>query len=339
MNVSPTPFRNRPALSIRSAIVSILFVWFLGAAAHAQFTYYLDIPYGTKLPTDPLYDEQTFDILYPSGSSPAFPGSEYQPRPYLIQLHGGNENTPYAGLEKVSPITLEALNRGFIVIIPNYHVINFEISESWVNASKDIARCIQFSRYFAEVLNLDPQKLFLQGHSSGGFQTYYMGLNIDYQNLASRDPIEKLSSRPNYILPWGAPSQFNCLDVNYPGFFPSWASQYFFGVPSFALVPPALLVSSSPKTWLMNPADYGRTYTPPMCLTYNLDLAHPCGTINDTHDGEFGNIMKEAIDRFCEFFPGEAVCGPSILINNNGSDLPGVIVQIVDWMEQMALLP
>lgn len=305
-----------------------------GAQSLPNLTYYVDIPYGNLLPGDPLFDEQTFDVLYPEGACPGIPGCDGAPSPVAILLHGGNTNSPYFGLEEVSPIVLQLLLKKFVVVIPNFHVIDFNISESWKNASKDIARCIQFLRYNSATMNILPDKVFLQGHSSGGFQTYYLGLGPDMQNFLSTDPVDWESSRPNYMVPWGAPTLFTCLDVNAPTYFPSWASQYFFGLPSFAQVPFADLLSSSPWIWLNNPQLFNRTYTPPMCLVYNLDAAHICGTIGDTHDGEFGNIMKEAIDRFCMFHPTEAVCGKSTLISNANIDT--AIIQVTDWMAQRA---
>lgn len=307
----------------------------LSPPAGAQITFFFGIQYANKLPSDPTYAETTLDIFYPSGGCPAVPGCENQPRPTCVMLRGGNSNNPYSGVEQISPIAVKLLAKGFIVVVPNFHVIDFATSESWLNATKDAARAIQWIRHYATTLNVHPTKIFAQGHSAGASHAMYLGLNADFQDLTSLDPIDHESSRPNFIAPWAGPTNFLCFDPTSPLVSPSWTSEFFFGTPDFASVSQALKVQVSPVNWTLNPGAFNRPFTPPIGGVFKLDQQSPCGQIHDPHDGKFGPLIMSAYDRYCMIYGDPTVCSKSLIIDTGpGIDLAADA--LVNWMAATA---
>jgi len=327
---------SNPGILVRIAAVASSLA-LAASGASAQITAYFGIPYTDKLPSDPTYAESVFDIFYPDGGCPAYPGCPSPLRPVAVALRGGNSNSLYSGAEQVSPIGFQLLQKGFVVVVPAMHVIDMPAGESWIHTTKDAARVVQFLRHYATTLNVDPHRVFVQGHSAGGVHSLFLAYNVDFQDPSSPDPVARESSRPDFVVPWGAPSEFACLDPAGVGGLaaPSWASLYLFGVDDFTLVSLQTKIELSPKTWLLSPALYGRVYTPPAAMVYDLGHQHPCGQIADVHDGKFGPILLEALTRYCTLYGDPGPCSESILLNGTG-DLEGAISLLVAWMAEKA---
>lgn len=303
-----------------------------GARAQSIGPYFLGVQYGTAVAGDPLFDETTFDLFYPKGGFPHILGLNSPVMPVALLVHGGNTNEPLAGPGQLSPLALGLLAKGFVVVLPSYHVLDLA-GEDYVHATKDIARVIQLLRHYHDLVNVDPGRVFCQGHSAGGFHALYVGLNVDFQDPASPDPVLHESSRPDFLVPWGAPSDWTCFDFVHAD------NPYFclliFGTPNPANVTLQQKQAQSPTTWLAHPQLYGRTTTPPMCLVYNLGLQSPCGTITDVHDGKFGVLLMAGINRLClTSGAGQQVCTDSILTTS--ADTDAAVDAVVAWMVAQA---
>lgn len=318
----------RPTLN--TAGLNIL-VWLvlLSVQAFSQITYYTDVPYANKLPGDPTYSETTLNIFYPDGGCPALPGCASGLRPVAILLRGGNSNDPNDVGALQSPIAYPLLQQGFVVVVPNFHVIDTQNGENYLTAVADSARVIQWVRYYYDTLNIDPERLVCMGHSGGAIHAYRLGLNTDYQNVNSTDPVETVSSRPNAIVAWGTPSDLNCMNKDAPELNPSFVSSFFFGQPYFSQASATTKTLGSPIYWLQNPALYGRTVTPPICVAGNLSAQSPCGQIVDTHDGKWATIMMETMQQYAANDPAWLA---SCALVDIGVNYDAAIQEIVNWM-------
>ena len=296
------------------------------AASQVSTTYFLGANYGVKPRADPLYAENAFDLFYPLGGCPLGPGCANTVYPVVVFIRGGNSNSPLPGPQALSPLCVKMLEAGFVVVLPSYHVVDVNAGEDYTSAAADLARAVQYLRRFRTILNIDPDRVFALGHSGGGFYAYYLGLNHDYQDLASPDLVEQESSRPDFIVPWGAITDWSCMDLENPATNPVLLEMF-----QVSGVGDAIMLAS-PVYWLLSPEVFGRTFTPPMCLVYNLDHQTPCGWVTDFHDGSFGPLMLSMIGRFCGGAgTGESVCTESTLIHS-GDDLDLTIQEVVTWM-------
>ncbi|MEE4286509.1 MAG: alpha/beta hydrolase [Mariniphaga sp.] len=66
--------------------------------------------------------------------------------------------------------------------------------------SGDARRAMRIVRSHAEEWRIDPSKIGIAGSSAGGHLASTVGTRFDYGNTESNDPLEKLSSRPDFML-------------------------------------------------------------------------------------------------------------------------------------------
>jgi len=317
----------RASLLALSLIASALA---LPAGAQVSTSYFLGSNYGNKPRIDPLYGENSFDLFYPLGGCPLSPSCDNTVYPVAVFIHGGNSNQPLTGPDVLSPLCVSLLAAGFVVAIPSYHVIDVDAGEDFEPAAADLSRMIQYLRRFKTILNIDPDRVFALGHSGGGFYAYYLGLNADAQDLGSPDLVERESSRPNFIVPWGSVTDWSCMDLANPATNPVLLQMF-----QVSQVGDAIM-EASPTHWLQNPDLYGRSFTPPMCLVYNFVNQTACGFVTDFHDGYFGPHMLSMLGRFCGGSGmGQDVCTKSTLIDSSG-DTTVTIQQVVAWMAEQA---
>lgn len=120
----------------------------------------------------------TVDISYRPGTDDAYsaercrldihrPASE-ELLPIVVYFHGGG----LTGGNKKIPKELK--NSGLIVLAPNYRLLpNVEIAD----CIDDAAAAIAWAFENAEKLGGDPRKIFVSGHSAGGYLTSMTGLD------------------------------------------------------------------------------------------------------------------------------------------------------------------
>jgi len=271
-----------------------------------------DVYYGAgPAATDPFHDEHVMDVIFPAGTGPVSLGFAPESRPVLVFLRGGDFNkllSDPASLD--APLTQSALKAGFVYVEPSYAEIDTAAQEPHIHAAIDIARAMQFVRANHADWNIDPRKVVVWGHSGGALLAYDIGLRWDYQNLASPDPVERFSSRPEVLVVWGGTTDFMCF------FKKATALEWYFGVDSWTEVTDQQKLDASPTYWLADPASYGRTSTPLIGLLYNLDYQSPCGAILNPHDGQFGLQMLDEMQQFdATQGPGCQLAEEATLIN------------------------
>lgn len=255
--------------------------------------YFTDFPSDCAgVPPEQKCSHTLVGIYYPEDMGPAALGYSNPPAPVFINLRGGNSNP--AVPELLGWFQTNVLPRGFVGVDPNFPVV--DVGEGYQKAELGIGRLMQYLRHHAEWLNIDPDRIFVFGRSFGGFLSMAVGLREDQQDLTSPDPLRWQSTRPNYLLPYSAPTDLSCLSVDaalYAFLFASWFPISMSGTGTLEQK-----LADSPVHWLSNPELYGRTVTPPMFLGYHMGVYHPCGEIIDPHDGYMGEWMRQRIDAF-----------------------------------------
>jgi para-nitrobenzyl esterase len=144
-------------------------------------TVYLDVPYGT----DPL---QRLDIILPKGVTSA---------PLMINIHGGG----FVGGDKsimVNPSVQNTLAQGIAYASLNYRLLQDVDKEGVIKPMTDCKRALQFLRYHAAALNIDPTRVALKGGSAGAGTSLWIGLHDDM--ASDRDPVDKMTTRVRGIV-------------------------------------------------------------------------------------------------------------------------------------------
>jgi acetyl esterase/lipase len=163
----------------------------------------------------------------------------------------------------------------------------------------DAARAIQFLRYKAAELNLDPSHVALQGSSAGGCSALWILFHDDLADPASSDPVLRESTRVQGALGQSPQTSIDPviltnwigeLAASYPMIFKSvGAGSYTNLMQNYAQYKP-LLDEFSPINHL--DAD-----DPPLFLTYSPDMTFPpLAPDAAIHHGMFGVKLKEKAD-------------------------------------------
>ncbi len=105
------------------------------------------------------HERQAFDVFHPSGGT--------TPRPALIFVHGGafTEGSRHRSPEIYANVLYYFASHGIVGINAGYRLAP---DARYPEATRDIATIVRWARENAERLNIDPNRLFLMGHSAGG---------------------------------------------------------------------------------------------------------------------------------------------------------------------------
>lgn len=172
--------------------ISALLILYLSAiltlSGQTAYTISRDLSYTSK--TDSLSRSRLkLDIHYPAKTSTET-GNQRGPEtelPVIVWFHGGG----LTGGEKFLPA--ELLEKGFVVVAPNYRLIpDVTVNECIDDAAEAVAWTISHAGEFGG----DPAKVFVSGHSAGGFLTSMIGLDksrlakygVDADSLAGLIP-------------------------------------------------------------------------------------------------------------------------------------------------------
>ena len=263
-----------------------------GAAPQVVFQVQYD---PDKQPGHPDYVETLANVVYPPGKGPISQGYPVEPLPVLIMVRGGNSN--FFGL---NDLTLDAQaaaapGGGFIGVSLNMPIV--ENGQDYRAAADGVALSIQYLRWQATDLNVDPDRIFLVGRSFGCVLVYSVAYKEDFQDLGSASPHLAFESRPDYVVPRFGPSQLTCFGADIS----SWSatlSLFFFPNKAFEDSTFVERMDESATWWLLNPELYGRTKTPTTCVVFSQSYDDECSTNQDVHSGMFGDLMLAAIREF-----------------------------------------
>lgn len=121
--------------------------------------------------------------------------------PLVIFTHGGGyiSGTPdivLSAVERKQDIKYFLENRIAYASI-GYRLINNSgpDDDGVIKCLDDSKRALQFIRYYANDLHIDPTKICLQGRSAGASSSYWLGTRPDMAAPNSQDPIDRQSTR------------------------------------------------------------------------------------------------------------------------------------------------
>ena len=117
------------------------------------------------------------------------PGGGY--RHLAMNLHAGN--------------VVSSLNKKGITVIGLKYRTRYGKNNVTADALADGKRAIRLARAHAKEWQLDPSRIGIQGYSAGANLCLNLAANFDLGDSASADPVERLSSRPDFIslmCPW-----------------------------------------------------------------------------------------------------------------------------------------
>ena len=234
-----------------------------------------DRPYGP-------YEKNTFDLWEAPGEKTA---------PLLVFMHGGGFSS--GSKENISQNLIRALLReGISVMSINYRLLPEAV---YPEHYRDCARAIQFARYHAKELDIDPSRVAAGGVSGGALAALWIGFHDDMADRSSVDPVLAMSTRLSCIVAMEA--QTSLLPdtvrawIGETALKHSFAKGVFFGISPEEMKTPLaeeLCREASPVTYVSRD-------DPPVWLYYNV--LDPPTTVNEAiHHVDFGVHLKSRME-------------------------------------------
>ncbi|HKX46037.1 MAG TPA: hypothetical protein VJP77_04995, partial [Planctomycetota bacterium] len=320
--------------AVAAALAASLGALAPSAAAQTPPPFQIQVQYDPfALPPDPTWGETIAQLTYPPGHGPVSQGYPVAPRPVFITLRGGNSNNLVPGVLS-TPILNETIPNafGFVSVLCNFPII--DPGEDYQEATDGARLLVQYLRENAPELNIDPERVFVQGRSFGAVVGYALALQHDAADPGAGHPQLAQSSRPDYYAARFGPSNLTCFSTQV-GPWASTMSLFFFPGQAFEDSTPEQRLAESSTWWLLNPQLYGRTETPPMCIAYFVDHPDVCGETTDVHSGVFGEAMIEAVELYAR-----QTNDPEYLAQLGTVDqsiFPDPLIGIVEWsVERLA---
>lgn len=137
----------------------ILFLLFLGSClAHAQYQQVSDLSYAPEGANEYARERCKLDVYYPT---------DVQDAPVVVWFHGG-------GLEGGNKFIADELrNSGLVVVAANYRLLPKATIDECID---DAAAAVAWVFKHVKEYNGSPRKVFIAGHSAGGYLVDMIGL-------------------------------------------------------------------------------------------------------------------------------------------------------------------
>ena len=152
----------------------------------AQFV--ADLSYGDG-------ERNVLDIFLPDSDSPT---------PLVIFFHGGGftSGDKSFAYDVYAADIREFLGAGIAYATVNYHLLSAEPPldpDGVIRPLRDGARALQFARYYANSLNIDPEQVVTYGVSAGASMSLWLATHDDLADPDNEDPVLQQSTRVNAI--------------------------------------------------------------------------------------------------------------------------------------------
>jgi arylformamidase len=219
-----------------------------------------------------------------------------QATPLLIYIHGGG------WLNGDKNQVFNAVNvSGWLAKGVSVASINYRYSSQAVLPAPihDAARALQFLRYKATELNLNPECIALQGGSAGGCSTLWILFHDDLADPTSDDPVLRESTRVQ-----GAWGMFSQTSID-PAVLSEWIGE---SAAAYPMVFRSVGANSygemmedyaqyQPLFDEFSPINHMDALDPPLFLSYPKEMTLPPSTpAAAIHHGLFGVKLKEKAD-------------------------------------------
>lgn len=137
------------------------------------------------------YDENLFDIYLPASD---------EPTPLLIYIHGGGFTGGSRDVSDDEDFVLPYLAEGVAFATIDYRLLQSPDPDGVIKSLQDSTRCLQFIRYHAVQLNIDPSNIILMGGSAGAGTALWIGFNDEMADPNSEDPVLRESTRVTALI-------------------------------------------------------------------------------------------------------------------------------------------
>jgi DNA-binding transcriptional ArsR family regulator len=180
----------------------------------------LELSY-TEAPIDlpNIVADYSADVSYGDGERNLFdiflPDSD-EPTPLVIYYHGGGYFTgDKSDAYEYHPDDIRAfLAEGVAYATVSYHLLSLEPpldEDGVIHSLEDGARALQFIRYYADSLNIDPEQIAVYGVSAGASTSLWLGTHDDLADPDNEDPVLQESSRVNAMAALHTQSTLNAI--------------------------------------------------------------------------------------------------------------------------------
>ena len=137
------------------------------------------------------YDENLFDIYLPASD---------EPTPLLIYIHGGGFTGGSRDTTNSEDFVMAYLEGGVAFATVDYRLLESPDPDGVIKSLQDSTRCLQFIRYHAAQLNIDPSNIILMGGSAGAGTSLWIGFNDDMADPDNEDPVLRQSTRVTALI-------------------------------------------------------------------------------------------------------------------------------------------
>jgi acetyl esterase/lipase len=118
----------------------------------------------------------------------------------LLYIHGGGFTGGSRDTSGAANRVLSYLAEGIAYASIDYRLLQDFDPEGVIKPLSDSARCLQFIRYHAVQLNIDPERIILMGGSAGAGTSLWIGFHDDQADPANEDPVLRQSTRVTAIV-------------------------------------------------------------------------------------------------------------------------------------------
>jgi hypothetical protein len=214
------------------------------------------------------------------------------PTPLVIHIHGG-------GLTSGSKVDV-SLNYVTALLAKGISVmsINYRLSPEVVvpNHYLDCARAVQYARFHAKELNIDPKKIAASGSSAGGLTSFWLNFHDDLADPVNADSVLRMSSRLSGVACWsGQTTVDKRVALAWVGPMVLEFSSYFkgtiFGIPADSMDTPSALALQQ----MASPAFHVTKEDPAVWMYYGY-VDPPANSSEAIHHVGFGIGLKKILD-------------------------------------------
>jgi len=167
---------------------------------------------------------QTFDVYYPDGFRP----ETGKALPVLLNIHGGGwgalDKGPYDATSwNEAGIAVISINYRFVSEFDQHPPMTIPVAAPLLDA----ARAIQYIKFHAKELGIDPARICLTGGSAGGASSCWLAMHDDLAAPQSSDPIARVSTRVACAAPVQAQTSLDPRQMR------EWIPQITYGAHAF----------------------------------------------------------------------------------------------------------
>ena len=213
------------------------------------------------------------------------------PTPLVVFIHGGGL-TQGSKADISTSLVAGLIAKGISVASLNYRLTpEVVIPQHYM----DCARALQYFRYYAKELNIDPNKIGGSGSSAGALTSFWLGFHDDLADPTNADPILQKSSRFSCLANWSGQTSIDKRDcLAWIG--PMVLQFSYFNGAVFGLSPDSLDTPSAYAMYEMaSPYNWVTKDDPPV-WTYYTYVDTPKTSSEAIHHVNFGYHLKGRMD-------------------------------------------